>query len=147
MSGVARRTHFGVYALSRKLISPLPTRAGASSGVPIAAAGRIVIDSRQPGRAPLVPLARQRELRTMLGRSWQILKETFADFIEDNALSRAAAIAYYTILSLGPVLVICIAIAGLVFGEEAARGAMVGQLSGLMGQQTAEVAARRAEQR
>lgn len=74
----------------------------------------------------------------MLGQWWQILKETFSDFIEDNALSRAAAIAYFTILSLGPVLVICIAIAGLVFGQQAAQGAMVGQLQGLMGEQAAQ---------
>ena len=70
---------------------------------------------------------------------WGALKETFNDYIEDNALSRGAAIAYYTILSIGPVLVICIAIAGLVFGQEAAQGAIVGQLQGLMGDQAAEM--------
>jgi len=69
---------------------------------------------------------------------WQYLKETIQDFIDDYALSRAAAIAYYTVLSLGPVLVICIAIAGLAFGQEAAQGAMVGQLRGMMGDQAAE---------
>ncbi|HYZ61967.1 MAG TPA: YihY/virulence factor BrkB family protein [Acetobacteraceae bacterium] len=73
-----------------------------------------------------------------IGTIWQYLKETISDFIEDNAMSRAAAIAYFTILSLGPVLVICIAIAGLAFGQEAAQGAMVGQLRGLMGDQAAE---------
>lgn len=75
----------------------------------------------------------------MLGTVWTILKETFNDYIEDAALSRGAAIAYYTVLSIGPVLVICIAIAGLVFGEEAARGAIVDQLQGLMGNQAAEL--------
>ena len=73
-----------------------------------------------------------------MGNIWQIIKETFSDFIEDNALSRGAAIAFYTVLSLGPVLVICIAIAGLVFGQDAARGAMVGQLQGLMGEDSAK---------
>ena len=68
-----------------------------------------------------------------------MLKETFSDFIEDNALSRAAAIAFYTVLSIGPVLLICIAIAGLVFGEEAAQGAIFGQLQGLMGDQAAQM--------
>ncbi len=75
----------------------------------------------------------------MFGTIWNTLKETFGDYIEDNCLSRGAAIAYYTILSIGPVLVICIAIAGLVFGQEAAQGAMVGQLQGLMGDQAAEL--------
>lgn len=74
----------------------------------------------------------------MLGRVWSMLQETVADYIEDEALSRGAAIAYYTIFSIAPVLVICIAIAGLVFGEEAAQGAMVGQLRGMMGDQAAE---------
>ncbi len=74
----------------------------------------------------------------MLGTIWQMLKETVEDYLEDGALSRGAAIAFYTILSIGPVLVICIAIAGLVFGQEAAQGAIVGQLSGLMGDQAAE---------
>ena len=74
----------------------------------------------------------------MLGRVWQMLQETVADYIEDEALSRGAAIAYYTIFSIAPILVICIAIAGLAFGEDAARGAMVGQLRGIMGDQPAE---------
>jgi len=75
----------------------------------------------------------------MVRWTWKITKETFEEYIEDNALSRGAAIAYYAVLSIGPLLVICIAIAGLVFGEEAARGAMVGQLKGMMGDQAAEL--------
>ena len=75
----------------------------------------------------------------MLKTVWYVLKETINDYMEDNALSRGAAIAYYTVLSIGPVLVICIAIAGLVFGQDAAQGAIVGQLQGMMGQQAAEV--------
>ena len=74
----------------------------------------------------------------MLGNSWTMLKETVNDYIEDNALSRGAAIAYFTVFSIAPMLVICIAIAGLVFGQEAAQGAIVGQLQGLMGEQGAE---------
>lgn len=74
----------------------------------------------------------------MLGKIWLMLKETVADYVDDGALSKGAAIAFYTILSVGPVLVICIAIAGLVFGQEAARGAMVGQLQGMMGDQAAQ---------
>ena len=71
----------------------------------------------------------------MLGNTWTMLKETVSDYIEDNALSRGAAIAYFTVFSIAPMLVICIAIAGLAFGQEAAQGAIVGQLQGLMGQQ------------
>ena len=74
----------------------------------------------------------------MLARLWRILKSTARGYTANNALSRGAAIAYYTVFSLAPVLVIIIAVAGLVFGEEAARGAIVGQISGLMGEQGAE---------
>ncbi len=74
----------------------------------------------------------------MLGSIWMIAKETVADFVEDEVLSRGASIAYFTIFSIAPILVICIAIAGLVFGQDAAQGAMVGQLRGLMGDQGAE---------
>jgi membrane protein len=59
--------------------------------------------------------------------------------MEDEALSRGAAIAFYTATSIAPILLIVIAMAGLVFGREAAQGALTAQLSGLMGQQTAEL--------
>jgi membrane protein len=72
-------------------------------------------------------------------RIWLLLKETILGFIEDEALTRGAAIAFYTITSIGPVLFIVIAIAGLFFGEEAARGAISTQLGGLMGRQSADL--------
>ena len=75
----------------------------------------------------------------MMKSIWTMVKETFVDYIDDSALSRGAAIAYYTVLSIGPVLLICIAIAGLVFGQEAAQGAIVDQLRGMMGDQAAEM--------
>ncbi len=75
----------------------------------------------------------------MLVNAWTLIKETVMAFIDDEALSRGAAIAFYAVTSLGPVLLIVIAIAGLVFGEDAAMGAMVGQFRGLMGQQSAEL--------
>jgi membrane protein len=75
----------------------------------------------------------------MVSGLWRMLKETILAFIEDEALSRGAAIAFYTVTSIAPVLLIVIAIAGLVFGHDAAQNAITTQLSGLMGQQTAEV--------
>jgi membrane protein len=71
----------------------------------------------------------------MLSKAWPVLKYTANGFMEDNCLSRGAAIAYYTVFSLAPVLIIVIAVAGVVFGQDAARGALVGQLSALMGRQ------------
>jgi membrane protein len=75
----------------------------------------------------------------MFSEIWEVLKQTVFSFISDEALSRGAAIAFYTVTSIAPVLLIVIAVAGLVFGHEAAQNAVIGQLSGLMGQQTAEV--------
>jgi membrane protein len=75
----------------------------------------------------------------VLSEIWKLLKDTVLSFIEDEALSRGAAIAFYTVTSLAPVLLIVIAIAGLAFGQDAAQNAIVAQLSDLMGSQTAEV--------
>lgn len=74
----------------------------------------------------------------MIGKIARLIKESIAAFIDDEALSHGAAIAYYTIFAIAPVLLIAIAIAGLAFGQAAAQGAIVDQLSGLMGKQSAE---------
>jgi len=68
-----------------------------------------------------------------------MLKDTVLSFIDDEVLSRGAAIAFYTVTSIAPVLLIVIAIASLVFGRDAAQNAISGQFSGLMGRQTADV--------
>ncbi len=74
----------------------------------------------------------------MFGKVWHLLKSAAGGYMAHDSLSRGAAIAYYTVFSLAPVLVIVIAIAGLVFGQDAARGAIVHEIGGMMGQQGAE---------
>ena len=59
-------------------------------------------------------------------------------WIDQRASSKGAALAFYTIFSLAPVLLISIAIAGAVFGEEAASGAIFNELKGLVGKDGAE---------
>jgi membrane protein len=71
--------------------------------------------------------------------AWQITKESILSFIDDEALSRGAAISFYTATSIAPVLLIVVAVAGLAVGREAAQNGITAQLSGLMGQQTADV--------
>lgn len=66
---------------------------------------------------------------------WSMTKETFSSWSDDFAPSMGAAISYYTIFSLAPLLVITIAIAGFVFGREAVTGELYGQVSGLVGDQ------------
>lgn len=68
----------------------------------------------------------------------QLFQETFKEWSEDKASRLAAALAYYTIFSIAPLLIIVIAIAGAVFGEEAARGQIVGQIQGLVGEEGAK---------
>lgn len=68
---------------------------------------------------------------------WQLVKQAGESWIDDYAPSMGAALAYYTAFSLAPLLLIVIAIAGLVFGTEAARGEIFGQLTGLMGRDAA----------
>ncbi len=69
---------------------------------------------------------------------FSVLKETFSEWNTDKASRLAAALSYYTIFSLAPLLIIVIAIAGAVFGEEAARGEIVGQIQGLVGKEGAQ---------
>jgi membrane protein len=60
-----------------------------------------------------------------------LLKETWTEWQEDKASRLAAALAYYTAFSIAPLLVIAIAIAAIVFGEEAAKGQIATQLGSL----------------
>lgn len=69
----------------------------------------------------------------MFNRTRRILETTVENYIASDSLTRGAAIAFYGVTSLIPVLVIVIAIAGLALGEDAARGAIVRELAGLIG--------------
>lgn len=62
-----------------------------------------------------------------------LVMQSVKSWSDDYAPSMGAALAYYTIFSLAPLLLIVISIAGFVYGEEAARGAIFGQLAGLVG--------------
>ena len=64
---------------------------------------------------------------------WALTKEAAASWVKHKDAQRGAALAYYSIFSLGPLMVIAIAIAGLVFGQEAVRGGVGLQLKGLLG--------------
>ena len=79
----------------------------------------------------------------MVGRAsfnqwWVLVKRAVAAWSDDYAPSMGAALSYYSVFSLAPLLLIIISIAGLVFGEDAARGEIFGQLRGLMGDDAAK---------
>jgi membrane protein len=64
---------------------------------------------------------------------WSLMRETGTEWINDRASRKGAALAYYTIFSLAPLLILAISIAGFFFGEEAARGEIVAQMRELLG--------------
>jgi membrane protein len=68
---------------------------------------------------------------------WNLLKDTAGEWSRDQAPRLGAALAYYATFSLAPLLIIAVSISGLVFGREAATGQIVGQIQGLVGQDTA----------
>jgi len=69
--------------------------------------------------------------------TWILVKTAFTSWSDDYAQSMGAALAYYTLFSIAPLLIIVMSITGLVFGQEAARGEIAGQLQSLMGEQGA----------
>lgn len=69
---------------------------------------------------------------------WSLWQDAFNGWVSHKAASLGAALAYYSMFSLGPLLLVAIAVAGLVFDQDAARGALRAQLSGLLGPEAAE---------
>jgi len=69
---------------------------------------------------------------------FQLLKDSVKAWSDDKASRLAAALSYYTVFSIAPLLVIVIAVAGLVLGEEAVRGQIVSQIGDTVGPETAE---------
>jgi membrane protein len=65
---------------------------------------------------------------------WSLLRDTVNRWLEHKDARLGAALAYYSIFSLGPVIVIAIAIAGLVFGAEAVQTQVIGTLQSLIGE-------------
>ena len=87
----------------------------------------------EPGApAPTVAAAAPRP-RHSLRQWWSLVRKAAAAWVADYAPSLGAALSYYSVFSLAPLLLIVISIAGLVFGEEAVRGEVFGQLQGLLG--------------
>lgn len=71
--------------------------------------------------------------RHWLETAWNLVKTTASDWIDDKAPRLAAALAYYALLSLAPLIVLALAVAGFVFDEEAARGGIARQMASVVG--------------
>jgi len=84
-------------------------------------------------------MARKRERVVVTAKNtWILTKAAASSWVDDYAQSMGAALAYYTMLSIAPFLLIVISLAGMIFGVEAARGEIAAQLQGLMGREGAE---------
>src|SRR5437660_11735729 len=84
-----------------------------------------------PGRGPM-------RICPMWLHGWiSLCEKAVYSWLDDRAPTMGAAIAYYTVFSLAPMLVMVIAVAGLAFGQKAAEGALFGELSELIGPESA----------
>ena len=108
----------------------LPADASAKGAAGTQAATAVAPAASQPAFKP-IPKG------SMFTRTWHLIKAAVSSWVDDFAPSMGAALSYYTVFSLAPMLLIVIGVAGLIFGAEAARGEIVEQLRGLMGEQGA----------
>jgi len=77
------------------------------------------------------------QLKTTAKKIGFLFSQSFKGFIDDNAMKLSAALSYYTIFSLPPLLIIIISLIGIFFGDEAVKGQIFGQISGLVGNEAA----------
>lgn len=75
----------------------------------------------------------------LLADVWRLSKKTVTAFVADGVMSRGAAVAFYAVTSLAPLLLIVTAIAGLAFGQDVAQRAIAGQFQSLIGQRGAQL--------
>ena len=76
-------------------------------------------------------------MKLTAGTLWQITKDTFIKFTDDNPFNHSAIISYYTIFSLPALLILVMRIAGIFLGDDAVSGQLFGEISGLVGAKTA----------
>jgi len=69
---------------------------------------------------------------------WQTLKRSGGEFVQDNGLKLSSSLSYYTIFSIGPLLILIISLAGIFWGREAVQGKIYGQIKGLVGNGAAQ---------
>jgi membrane protein len=68
---------------------------------------------------------------------WLVLRQAVTEFLNDHGMKLSASLSYYTIFSIGPVLIIIISLAGIFYGREAVQGKIYFQIRGLIGDQAA----------
>src|SRR5436309_571712 len=99
-----------------------PKAAASRQGHPMGTTMRHGVCRVQGGRKAMKP-----------AELWQLLKETAAAWYEDKTSQLGAALAYYAVFAVAPLAVIAVAVAGMVFGEQAARGELSQQVARAFG--------------
>jgi membrane protein len=79
-----------------------------------------------------------KEWRPFSQHLWRVMRCAITEWFDHRCASKGAALAFYTLFSMAPILVLVIAVAGFFYGAEAAQGQLLGQLKGLMGPKGAE---------
>ncbi|KAA9356365.1 YihY/virulence factor BrkB family protein [Larkinella humicola] len=79
----------------------------------------------------------QSKYKKFFSDAWTLLLGAFNGFMDDRGLKLSAALAYYTVFSLAPLLVLLISITSIFYGQEAIRGQVFSQINGLVGNQAA----------
>jgi membrane protein len=72
-------------------------------------------------------------------KAWPVIKESFSEWIEDKCPRLGAALSYYTVFSIAPLLIVAIAVAGFFLGPDAARGEIVEQMTSVIGRDAADL--------
>ena len=90
------------------------------------------METKKPARK-----APRKTMNAFFRRLWTQVSRVISNWMEDEAFRLSAALAYYTIFSIGPLLLLSIGLAGLYYGPEAVQGAVTGQLTALLGYPTA----------
>src|ERR1043165_3460026 len=69
--------------------------------------------------------------------SWKLIKSTFTEFSDDNAIKLSASLSYYPFFALPPLLIVILSLCGIFLGKDAVRGEIFGQINGLVGNEAA----------
>lgn len=115
-------------------------KGAAALGIGSAGAQIAQLNARRPSPPARASSARKPGANTSWNAFawWAILREAASGWTRHGVSTLGAAIAYYSLFSIGPLILIVITVAGLVFGEEAVRGQVSRQLADLLGQQGAK---------
>lgn len=98
---------------------------------------RLFADAIPPPPSPASPVAVQAD-KSFLASTKTILSDSFNGFMDDRGLKLSAALAYYTVFSLAPLLVLIISLVSIFLGQEAAQGQIFSQINGLVGNEAAK---------